>query len=86
MSPSEIVKEARKIDPHLFAGLSRSTVHGWIDRSGDSPRWNDNVLRRIEQGKGNEPGHQNGGRPGILVSNKVVPLLRCSPKDTGSPS
>lgn len=34
MSQTEIVREAQKIDPVVFAGLKPSTVAGWIDRSG----------------------------------------------------
>lgn len=65
MSPSAIVREAKRIDAVIFANLSRTTVIGWIDRSGDTPRWTDSVLERIE--RGNDSGHKNGGRLGILV-------------------
>ena len=33
MGGSAIVAAARKLDPVLFAGLSRTTVNSWIDRS-----------------------------------------------------
>lgn len=41
-------------------------MDGWIDQSGDKPHWSDTTLERIK--KGNEPGHANGGRKGVLVS------------------
>jgi hypothetical protein len=66
MSPTRIVKMCQAREPEIFRGLRRETVKGWIDRSGDRPRWSDAVLRRAEIG--NAPGHANGGRRGILVS------------------
>ena len=65
MSSGEIVRELQKRNPDTFGRLNQSTVRGWIDRSGDRPRWSDAVLARIP--KGNDPGHQKGGRRGILV-------------------
>jgi hypothetical protein len=73
MSASAIVRESKRIDPVVFANLSRTTVIGWIDRSGDVPRWTDSVLQRIEQG--NDPGHKNGGRLGILVSQQSLTII-----------
>jgi hypothetical protein len=76
MSASAIVREAKRIDAVTFANLSRTTVIGWIDRSGDTPRWTDSVLQRIE--RGNDPGHNNGGRIGILVSQQSFTIItRC---------
>jgi hypothetical protein len=66
MSPTRIVKTCQAREPEIFRGLRRETVKGWIDRSGDRPRWSDAVVRRAEIG--NAPGHANGGRRGILVS------------------
>ena len=66
MGGSAIVAAARKLDPVLFAGLSRTTVNSWIDRSRERPRWNESILKKIEQG--NDPGHKNGGQRGVVVS------------------
>ncbi|KAF6742212.1 hypothetical protein DFP72DRAFT_197331 [Ephemerocybe angulata] len=65
MSPTAIVKEAKKLDPEIFDGLRHSTVAGWIDRKGLKARWTDSVIQRIQ--KGNLPGHTNGGQKSILV-------------------
>jgi hypothetical protein len=67
MGSSAIVAAARKIDPVLFAGLRRTTVNSWIDRSRDRPRWKDSILKKIEQG--NDPGHKNGGQKSVVVSS-----------------
>ena len=68
MSASAIVREAKRIDAVIFTNLSQTTVIGWIDHSGDMPRWTNSVLQCIE--RGNDPGHKNGGRLGILVSQQ----------------
>ncbi|RXW18423.1 hypothetical protein EST38_g7441 [Candolleomyces aberdarensis] len=65
MSATSIVREAQKADPEVFKGLRHSTVEGWIDRSGDRPRWKASVLQRLQ--RGNLTGHNKGGRQGILV-------------------
>jgi hypothetical protein len=66
MSSTKIVQILQKKDPETFAGMSRSTIEGWIDRSGNRPKWSDAALRMAENG--NRQGHQNGGRRGALVS------------------
>lgn len=66
MSATEIVRVAKARNPEIFEGLTRETVKGWIDRSGEKPRWSDATLCRIEAG--NTPGHPNGGPRGALVS------------------
>lgn len=66
MSASAIVNGLKKRDPITFDGISRNTVNGWIDRSGDQPQWKEAILRRVEAG--NSPGHNKGGRRGILSS------------------
>ena len=60
MSASAIVREAKRIDAVIFTNLSQMTVIGWIDHSGDMPRWTNSVLQCIKWG--NDPGHKNGGR------------------------
>ena len=66
MSASKIVKNAKARNPRIFEKLTRETVKGWIDRTGEKPRWSDATQRRIELG--NAPGHPNGGARGIFVS------------------
>lgn len=68
MSATEIVRALKRRDPIMFAGIQRSTVNSWIDRSGPVPRWKATALAPMENGTSNEPGHTNGGRRGILVS------------------
>ncbi|KAF4617264.1 hypothetical protein D9613_005664 [Agrocybe pediades] len=70
MSPTEIVKQAKQLNPQIFEGLSRTTVTTWIDRSTGKPRWKDEVLNRVKQGY--QPGHHNGGRSGILGKHPDV--------------
>jgi hypothetical protein len=65
MSATEIVHELRKHNPETFGKISRTTVNEWIDRTGDRPRWSDAALEKV--GQGNNPGHNKGGRRGILV-------------------
>lgn len=65
MSASRIVKAAQLSDPVVFAGLARTTVNSWIDRSKTRPCWKASVLQRVHQG--NNPGHNKGGQRGVLV-------------------
>jgi hypothetical protein len=53
----------------IFEHLSHTTVHGWINRSGDKARWSDKTLARAEAE--NFQGHLNGGRRGILVRGTI---------------
>ena len=69
MSASAIVQALKRMDPDTFADISRTTIEGWIDRKGPTPRWSDAVLKKVEQG--NDPGHSKGGRRGILVRNQL---------------
>ena len=64
MSASAIEDGLKKRDPITFANIRRTTINGWIDRSGDTPQWKDSILRRVEAG--NSPGHNKGGCRGIL--------------------
>jgi len=64
MSPSDIVRDLKKFDPILFAKLAPQTLGGWIDRSGDKPRWSQRTLDRVERG------HRPGGASthvGVLI-------------------
>lgn len=65
MSSSEIVRVLQKRDPEVFAGLRRTTINSWIDRTGERPRWTDKMMKKVEQG--NDPGHNKGGQRGVLV-------------------
>ncbi|CAK5283597.1 unnamed protein product [Mycena citricolor] len=63
----------------LFSSLSRTTVNGWIDRSGPKPCWSEKTLVRV--GHGFFQGHPNGGQRGVLshhpeVVDTVVTQLR----------
>ncbi|KAN0105518.1 hypothetical protein V8E52_010957, partial [Russula decolorans] len=70
MSTYYLVKVMQQKDPITFGGLSRSTIEGWIDRSGKIPRWNDATLARIE--RGNHQGFDHGGRKGVLAKYPAV--------------
>lgn len=66
MSSSQIVSLLKQRDPTSFARLSRTTVEGWIDRSGGRPTWSARALQKANDG--NDPGLGNkGGRQGIFV-------------------
>jgi hypothetical protein len=67
MSSSAIRNWLQKKDPAVFGKISRTTISGWIDRSGDRPKWSENALRLAEIG--NHQRHPNGGRRGALVSS-----------------
>ena len=66
-STRAITRKLQKKDFATFKGLRRTTMDGWIDRSGVKPCWSEKTLQRVR--RGNEPGHANGGRRGVLVSN-----------------
>jgi hypothetical protein len=65
MGATDIATRLKKRDPVTFGRISRNTIESWIDRSSGNPRWKDSVLRQVEDG--NSPGHDKGGRRGILV-------------------
>jgi hypothetical protein len=70
MSATQIVNICRARQPEVFAGLTRETVKGWIDRTGDKAKWSEATLRRVEAG--NVPGHTKGGPQGALVSESYM--------------
>lgn len=78
MSASAIAKGLRVRDPITFAKISRTTIDAWIDRPpGLKPRWKDKVLCRVEDG--NSPGHNKGGRRGVLAPYpEVVEAIKTS--------
>ena len=71
MSTTDIVNRLKKRDPVTFSQINRSTIEGWIDRSSGKPQWKESILRQVVDG--NSPGHNKGGRRGILVCG--VPTL-----------
>ena len=46
-STTAIVYDLKRKDITSFARLNRTTVDGWIDRSGEKPRWSDTALECI---------------------------------------
>lgn len=70
MSASAIANALKKRDPITFAGINRTTIDEWIDRTGDQPRWKEKILRRAENG--NSTGHNKGGRRGILSPHPEI--------------
>lgn len=71
MAATEMVKSLKRRDPDTFAGLTRTTVNNWIDRSGSKPTWTTAVQKRLDENRGNSPGHDKGGRQGIFVCDFV---------------
>ena len=71
MSATAIAKELKRMDPVTFASIHFNTIDGWIDQSGNKPQWKESILQRVEEGLGNSPGHNKGGRRGILVCNCI---------------
>lgn len=73
MSSSRIVSLLKQHDPITFAGLSRTTVEGWIDRNEGKPKWSARALQKASDG--NDPGLGNkGGRRGIFVRHQLIYL------------
>ena len=64
MSETRIVALLKRQDPVTFAGLSRSTVQKWIDRTGPKPCWTKETLTMAEKAE-LQGGY--GGRVGVLV-------------------
>lgn len=64
MSPTEICRELRKVDPVLFAGLHTQTLRRWIDSSGEQAVWSKRTLERVATGY--SPGGMTT-RIGVLV-------------------
>jgi len=44
MSSSAICNWLQKKDSAVFGKISCTTISGWIDRSGDRPKWSKNAL------------------------------------------
>ena len=70
MSPADIVRDLHKLNHAQFQRLAPQTLGRWIDRSGESPRWSDKTLERVQAG--NSPGGVTT-RVGILVRAILSP-------------
>ena len=44
MGASAIADGLKKRDPITFTKISRTTINGWIDHSGDKPQWKESIL------------------------------------------
>ncbi|KAF8993106.1 hypothetical protein BDQ17DRAFT_1431975 [Cyathus striatus] len=64
MSPSEIIKELRKLSIALFCKLTSQVIGRWIDHTGERAHWSKNTLKCVAAG--NKPGGLTT-RVGILV-------------------
>jgi hypothetical protein len=69
MGSSDIANKLKNCDSVTFAQISHNTIEGWIDRSSAKPWWKETILKRVEDG--NNPGHNRGGRQGILVRSRA---------------
>ena len=70
--PSDIVREARKLNPGVFWKLTSQVVGRWIDKAAKKEgvsKWKDSVLHNVAWAKGNSPGGHST-RTGILVSGE----------------
>jgi DDE superfamily endonuclease len=54
MSPIEISRIAKSMNPVQFAGLTPQVIGTWIDRSGSKPTWKSSVLQRVRHNPGGE--------------------------------
>jgi hypothetical protein len=61
-----IIKELQRSNYDFYQHLSVTTVREWVETAGGYTQWKPKVLARVT--RGNVPGHNKGGRRGILVS------------------
>ncbi|KAJ7934876.1 hypothetical protein B0H13DRAFT_2305332 [Mycena leptocephala] len=61
---TNILRELQRGNYDFFQHLAVTTIMGWIETVGGFRRWKPSVLARAL--KGNVPGHNKGGRRGIL--------------------
>jgi hypothetical protein len=70
--PSAICREAKKLSPATFSGLTEQVVGRWIDSEAKAvhgtSKWSDSTLQRVVAG--NAPGGQST-RAGILVNEDI---------------
>jgi hypothetical protein len=75
-SPHVILKEAQKLDPIVFAGLTEQVIGQWIDPAAKcqgASKWTSIVLDRVKAG--NSPDGQST-RQGILVCDSSLHHVR----------
>lgn len=63
---TDILRELHRRNYDFFQYLKVQTIMGWIEKVGGFSQWKPSVIARAT--KGNIPGHDKGGRRGILVS------------------
>ena len=68
LSPSGIVQWLHRFDNPTFRRLSKSTVAEWIEKRDGIRTWKESILSRARHG--NLPGHDKGGRRGVLVNQR----------------
>jgi hypothetical protein len=66
---TDIIRELHRVNHDFFQHLKIQTLKGWIEDVGGFSQWTPTVLARAA--KGNIPGHDKGGRRGILVRQFV---------------
>lgn len=66
---TDIIRELHHINYDFFQYLKPQTVKGWIETVGGFSQWKPSVLARAS--KGNIPGHNKGGRRGVLVGKSA---------------
>ncbi|KAG1866767.1 hypothetical protein F4604DRAFT_1682829 [Suillus subluteus] len=71
MSSTKIIALLKRQDPQSFAGLACSTVNGWINQSGDKPKWSEKALKMAEYGHDQGQGNK-GGQKGIFTQFPTV--------------
>lgn len=67
---TDIVRELQRVNYDFYQYLTPQTVKGWIETVSGFHQWTPAVLARA--GKGNIPGHNKGGRRGILVKKHHI--------------
>ncbi|KAK7038460.1 hypothetical protein R3P38DRAFT_2363163, partial [Favolaschia claudopus] len=67
---TDIVRELRRVNYDFFQHLTPQTVKGWVEKIDGFSRWTPNVLARAS--KGNIPGHNKGGRRGVLAGHPEI--------------
>jgi hypothetical protein len=62
---TDILRELQRANYDFYQYLIIQTIKGWIETVGGFRQWKPSVIARAT--KGNIPGHNKGGRRGILV-------------------
>ncbi|KAJ7815544.1 hypothetical protein B0H13DRAFT_2381017 [Mycena leptocephala] len=67
---TDIVRELRRVNYDFFQHLTPQTVNGWIEKVGGFSQWKASILECTAKGK--IPGHNKGGRRGILTAHPEI--------------